>query len=162
MPSVNDLAPAAGYQIGTSSQPLDPLLGPLQDHGGSSWTHAPAANSPVIDAGNPAQPGTGGDACLLTDQRGVGRPLDGDGNGTPICDVGAYEAPPPHVRIQKTGPALVSAAAPLVTYTLVAHNHTPFTLTTVVITDALPAGTHYAGGGTLTGDVVQWMVPTWH
>ncbi len=30
----------------------DPLLGPLQDNGGPTWTHMPAANSPVVDHGN--------------------------------------------------------------------------------------------------------------
>lgn len=31
---------------------VDPLLGPLQDNGGATWTRMPAANSPVIDRGN--------------------------------------------------------------------------------------------------------------
>jgi len=51
---------------------------------------APTA-SPAIDAGNPATPGSGGGACQATDQRGTSRPRDGDGNGSSICDIGAYE-----------------------------------------------------------------------
>jgi hypothetical protein len=42
------------------------------------------AGSPAIDAG-------GGAGCLVTDQRGVGRPIDGDEDGTAACDIGAFE-----------------------------------------------------------------------
>jgi len=40
-------------------------------------------NSSAIDAAS--------GACPPTDQRGQARPVDGDGNGTSICDLGAYE-----------------------------------------------------------------------
>jgi parallel beta-helix repeat protein len=59
----------------------DPKLGPLADNGGPTQTHALLASSPAIDAGNPAAPGSGGEACAATDQRGVPR----------NCDMGAYE-----------------------------------------------------------------------
>ena len=68
----------------------DPLLAPLQANG-PTWTFYPRTGSPAIDAGNPAQPGSGGNACPLLDQRGTTRPLDGDFNGTRICDIGAVE-----------------------------------------------------------------------
>jgi len=66
---------------------VDPLLGPLTNNGGSTETHALSPNSPAIDAGNPAPPGSGGNACEATDQRGVPR----------NCDIGAFELvlPPP-------------------------------------------------------------------
>jgi hypothetical protein len=60
-----------------------PQLGPLQDNGGPTWTMAPAAGSPAIDA-IPA-PGNGAPA---TDQRGVARPY---GAG---IDIGAVEVAP--------------------------------------------------------------------
>ncbi len=65
-----------------------PLLGPLQDNGGPTFTHALLSGSPAIDAGNPAAPGSGGAACEAIDQRGVTRP---QGSG---CDIGAFEFQP--------------------------------------------------------------------
>ena len=76
----------------------DPMLGPLQDNGGPTLTHALLADSPAIDAGVPT--GCRGDHDqdpltpaeeLTQDQRGSPRPLDGDGDGTAVCDSGAYE-----------------------------------------------------------------------
>jgi CSLREA domain-containing protein len=43
--------------------------------------------SQAIDAGDTS-------GCPSTDQRGAPRPVDGNGDGTPTCDIGAYEAPP--------------------------------------------------------------------
>ena len=62
----------------------DPMLGPLQNHGGSTVTFSPLPTSPAIDAGDNAN-------CLATDQRGVMRPQDGDNDGTAVCDIGAVE-----------------------------------------------------------------------
>lgn len=62
----------------TNVTTTDPVLGPLADHGGQTFTHALLAGSPARDAA------TG--ACPATDQRGVPRPQGS------ACDVGAYEA----------------------------------------------------------------------
>ena len=69
----------------------DPLLGPLQDNGGPTFTHALLAGSPAIDGGNPAGCTDPWGNPLTTDQRGEMRPADGDCDGVPICDIGAYE-----------------------------------------------------------------------
>ena len=63
---------------------VDPKLGPLRDNGGETQTHALLPGSPAIDAASST-------ACPATDQRGVERPLDGDGDGNPVCDIGAFE-----------------------------------------------------------------------
>jgi hypothetical protein len=70
----------------------DPMLGPLQDNGGPTFTHALLPGSPAIDAipladctydddGDPLTP----EVPMTEDQRGVARP-QGEG-----CDIGAYE-----------------------------------------------------------------------
>ncbi len=76
-----------------------PDLGPLQDNGGPTWTHALLAGSPAIDYGmtctwdddlDPKTP----EVPLLSDQRGWLRPARS------ACDSGAYEfgsAPLPRV-----------------------------------------------------------------
>ncbi|MBE7553802.1 MAG: hypothetical protein HS126_22275 [Anaerolineales bacterium] len=66
----------------------DPNLGPLQNNGGATLTHALLPGSPAIDAGDAT-------TCLSTDQRGVVRPIDGNGDNTAVCDIGAFEAPDP-------------------------------------------------------------------
>lgn len=64
----------------------------LGNNGGDTVTHALTAGSPAIDAGE-------NDACLDVDQRGVPRPLDGDGDGTAVCDIGAFEYRPPGIYL---------------------------------------------------------------
>ncbi len=88
---------------------VDPELGPLQDNGGPTFTHALLAGSPAIDAGDPAAPGSGGTACEVADQRGVPRPQGA------ACDIGAFEfgAIPP-VTIIVTESIVVSDALQVV------------------------------------------------
>ncbi len=76
----------------SSAQPLpadtiasDPLLAPLADNGGLTWTHALRSGSPAIDHGDAG--------TLTTDQRGIGfaRVLGAR------ADIGAYESNPDEI-----------------------------------------------------------------
>ncbi|MBK8902909.1 MAG: CSLREA domain-containing protein [Anaerolineaceae bacterium] len=67
---------------------VDAILGPLQNNGGATLTQALLAGSPAINAGNPGGCRDHTSALLGTDQRGFSRPA----NGSPLCDIGAYEA----------------------------------------------------------------------
>ena len=69
----------------------DPMLGPLQDNGGPTKTHALLPGSLAIDAGNPNGCRDNLGALLTTDQRGFPRPGDGNKDGVLACDIGAYE-----------------------------------------------------------------------
>lgn len=62
----------------------DPALEALALTSAGTYAHPLNAASPVIDAANPALPGSGGFACPATDQRGL---LRSDFR----CDMGAYE-----------------------------------------------------------------------
>jgi uncharacterized repeat protein (TIGR01451 family)/CSLREA domain-containing protein len=82
----------------------DPQLGPLQDNGGPTFTHALLVltsklgpftiPSPAIDAGSPG----GATACPSRDQTG-GLRVDGNADGISRCDIGAYEYVPPLFKL---------------------------------------------------------------
>ncbi|MCC7373551.1 MAG: hypothetical protein IT581_02770 [Verrucomicrobiales bacterium] len=88
---IGDLGSASGF---TSADwiGVDPRLGPLQDNGGPTWTHALLPGSPALDAIRASEvPGV--------DQRGVKRPM-GEG-----WDLGAFEAGPRilNLRVETDG-----------------------------------------------------------
>ncbi|HID53947.1 MAG TPA: hypothetical protein EYP41_18160 [Anaerolineae bacterium] len=62
----------------------DPMLAPLGNYGGGTLTHVLLSGSPAVDAGDNM-------LCPENDQRGEPRPLDGNGDGTAVCDIGAVE-----------------------------------------------------------------------
>lgn len=81
------ITPTTGDQIGASGSPINALLGPLQNNGGPTFTHALLANSPALDAGNAFG--------LTADQRGAARPFDNSNISPAIggdnSDIGAVE-----------------------------------------------------------------------
>jgi hypothetical protein len=64
----------------------NPMLGPLQNNGGTTETNALLIGSPALGAGNPMTPNGTGGHCAPTDQIGTAR-------STGDCDVGAYQRP---------------------------------------------------------------------
>ncbi len=137
--------------IGTSTSPLNPLLGPLANNGGPTETMLPLTDSPVIDVGKAP-------SGVTADQRGdprtvkLGFPEPAGGDGT---DIGAVE-----LQASEAGAPTVSAVAPntgtagtsvtitgtnLYTATQVLFGSTPATAITPVspteITATVPAGT---------------------
>ncbi len=64
---------------------IDPMLGPLQNNGGATFTQALLAGSPAVDAGNPTGCTDQNNNLLATDQRGISRPQGAR------CDIGAFE-----------------------------------------------------------------------
>lgn len=92
-PDLSGPITSSGYNLigntsgGSSFDPtdllnVDPMLGPLQDNGGPTWTHALLPGSPAIDAGDPDFVGPPD-----FDQRGEGFPRVVNG----IIDIGAFE-----------------------------------------------------------------------
>ncbi len=90
--SLFDTTPTTGAGMtlnGTNTNNLfgqSPLLGTLQNNGGSVQTLALAAGSPALDAGSNALASAAG---LTTDQRGFNRVVNS------VVDIGAYEYQPP-------------------------------------------------------------------
>lgn len=85
---------SGGYNIESSSNcgltavgdlpTTDPRLAPLSTDEGYARSHALRSDSPAIDSGDAR-------VCPLSDQRGRGRPADGNGDTLAQCDRGAYE-----------------------------------------------------------------------
>jgi len=86
-----------GFLTATGDQiNADPMLGPLQDNGGPTFTHALLPGSPAIDAGDPS----------FTpppdfDQRGPGYPRVGNER----IDIGSFEVQPPAAPTNLTATA---------------------------------------------------------
>jgi predicted outer membrane repeat protein len=75
-----------GDMAGTTASPINPKLGALANNGGPTMTLALLPGSLAIDHGNNA-------AVPGSDQRGSGflRIKDGNGDGVPTVDIGAFE-----------------------------------------------------------------------
>jgi hypothetical protein len=84
-----------GNQVGSPGSPIDPLLGPLGDHGGPTQTMPLLAGSPALNAGDPDRAG-------MADQRGVVR--------SDRVNIGAFQASAASLLI--TAPDTVTAGVP--------------------------------------------------
>ena len=90
-------------QIGTAVSPIDPRLGSLRNNGGPTNTHSLLPGSPAIDNGA---------FCVEIDQRFRDVPIDGDGDGDAVCDVGAFEADFPNVSWTNALPVELDSEIP--------------------------------------------------
>jgi hypothetical protein len=101
--------------VGTSTNPIDPKLGPLQDNGGPTWTMALLPGSPAIGAGGPTD--------SEWDQRGPGYARTVNG----ATDIGAYE-------VQPTG----AGAAALTLHSADSTHHVPVMVLSDPSTPSIP------------------------
>ena len=104
-PGTADLVPSAGVQLGNILNPV------LAFNGGPTQTHTLVPTSPAIDAGGLACTDATGNP-LLTDQRGKPRIIDGNGDGTARCDIGAFEFFPVVNNLVILDPALDTSFNP--------------------------------------------------
>jgi hypothetical protein len=157
-----------GFLIAASDQiNTDPILGPLKDNGGPTFTHAPLSNSPAIDRGKDIGP-TG------QDQRGMARPVTYDASITPPVggdrsDIGAVElavgvqptgavslkthgaAGPFSVPLSLTGPVEIECRGPTAgpnSYQVIMNFANPVTYTTAAVNDGTGVVASDSGSGT--------------
>ena len=109
---------AATDSLGHYFAPLNPLLGPLQDNGGPTPTHAVLAGSPAIETGDPRLFGS-------LDQRGTVRLHNGL---NPPVDIGAFDSGVRH-GFRIVAPAEVVAGEPF-TVTVIPVDAFGFKVTT--------------------------------
>ncbi len=101
-------ATTAGSLIGTKFKPLDPKLGPLQNNGGQTATHALLPGSPAYNAGDNTAALT---SNLTLDQRGSTRIVAN------TVDIGSFEAQFPMVSFD-TAQQIVTEGQGSVTITV--------------------------------------------
>ena len=137
----------------------DPLLGPLQDNGGSTQTRALLPGSPAIDAGFSTGCTDDLGLPLTTDQRGAPRPAFGDGD--PTCDIGAFElVPEADLSVAKHGSSnTVQVGAPL-TYTVTITDNGPVDATGILLTDTLPGSVTLSTAAASQGNCVGTVTVT--
>src|SRR5438477_907659 len=95
---------ATGDQINT-----DPMLGPLQDNGGPTFTHTLLSGSPAIDSGDPSFDPYAFSPPLLYDQRGDGFTHVVNNH----IDIGAFEVQPAPTPTATATPTPTVTATPV-------------------------------------------------
>ncbi len=134
----------------TISQSITAAVTVLNQHEGDPAFVNPSTGDYHIGVGSAAID-TGIDAGVILDIDGDFRPF-GDNP-----DLGADELAAA-LTISKSGPSEVKPGE-LVTYTLMITNSGAISASNVVITDVIPSGARYVGGGTLMlNDIVGWTI----
>jgi len=141
----------------TPSVSLAQIIGPLQNNGGPTQTHALVAGSPAIDAGNPNGCLDSTGTALQTDQRGLPRVFDGNGNAQAVCDIGAFELQEVSTGISITDVTVTEGNSGTVTATfqvnLSAPSSQPVTVSFSTANRTANGGTDYVStSGSLTFD----------
>ena len=137
---------ATGDLVGDADNPIDPLLGPLQDNGGPTFTRGLLEGSPAIDTGDDSV--LGPPHNLTIDQRGPGFPrLRGS-----HVDIGAFEFK------SRTSPnafdqtVTTTGERPVAIVLTASDLDTGDTLTFVIV--SLPVDGDLFEGATVTGDKI--------
>ena len=124
--------------IGTTSHPINPDLGLLQNNGGPTETMALLPGSPAIGTGNVTLAVDQNGTLLTTDQRGAGYPRTINGH----VDIGAYEFTPLAQTI---------AFGTLANQT---YGVAPITLTATATSNLPVSYTVISGSATISGSVL--------
>ena len=126
--------------VGTTADPLNPMLGPLANNGGPTQTMALLPGSPAIDAGSVALAVDANGISLTTDQRGPGFPRIIGGT----VDIGSYESP-------YTTKTQSISFPPIPTHT---YGVAPITLTATASSNLPVSYTVILGPATISGNVL--------
>lgn len=140
----NVFSDASCSATGADRASTNPLLGPLQNNGGRTNTHALLAGSPARDFAV---------GCIATDQRGVARPQG------PACDSGSFEAAPGAVtadlRLTKSDSPDPLVLGQNLTYTIAVTNLGPGGATGVTVVDNLPPTATFVSASSTVGSCVR-------
>jgi uncharacterized repeat protein (TIGR01451 family) len=144
---------APGDQVGTTADPINPMLSAPGNYGGPTPTMVPLVGSPAIDAGDNTK-------APPTDQRGLPRIVDGDRNvdndGANI-DIGAVEFQPTNVSITATGSPSSVISGGTLTYTItVSTGKGDNNVLNLALSDPLPAHTAFQSFAAPAG----WILST--
>jgi len=135
---------------------LAAIMGPLQNNGGPTQTHALIAASPAIDAGSPGGCRDRQGKLLLTDQRGFARHVDGNNDSTIRCDIGAFEfgaelvpVPPGPLAIGATTRATGEAGVSFTSDLMISGGVAPYLVS--ITRGKLPASLSLGNDGLISG-----------